>query len=201
MDIHPKLKKAIKNMSMAAAAVVVLIAGDTAPVLIATLDLSDTVSKSKAATALISDMKAFDQCNSLVNEDGSYQPAWRECYLSSVPDPSSVKGAYVHALRALSWLSRNPSDVAVRARADQVIEAGWAAYKAYEPLYAVHERAERAVNRSLFLSLLNGGSDMPITREVDARLLEQAELALAAPDLFKKQSRRKLDLAMAHGMR
>lgn len=201
MNTHPKIKGAIKNVSLVAAAVVVLITIDTAPVAVATLDLSDTVSKGKAATALIADIKALDQCNGLVNDDGSYQPAWRECYLSSVHDPSSVKGAYVHAMRALSWLDRNPNDDAVRSRANEHVEAGWAAHKAYETLYVVHEKAERAVNRSIFLSLRNGGADMPITREVDARLLEQAELALGAPELFKKQTSRKISLAMARETR
>lgn len=196
MAPNSQMKKALKIASIVTPILAVLLVVDTAQVAMAAFELRKALSEGPAVPALISDIEAGRRCGGMISEEGHYQQAWRDCYLSTMAEAKSVKGAYINTMRARGWLDANPRDDEVRARAVRVIEAGWAAHLANEPLYVVHEKFERAANRSALLVLLHGGRNLHLTRTLDARMLEQAELAIAAPELFKKQARRTMELAI-----
>lgn len=197
MTKNPKIKKAIRVTTIATLVVTILLALDITPVALATFQLRESEGFSVAGTALVADFDGIRKCNDMTGEDGRYKPAWRECYLSNVPQAKSVKGAYVQAVNVHRWLEENAGDEVVREKALKAVDAGWAALKADEPVYELHEKFEKAANRSLLLALVNGGRDHYSMRDIDQRLLEQAEMAIGAPELFKKQALRKADLAMA----
>lgn len=198
MTANAQFKKIGKYFVIASGILLVALTIDLAPFLMSGAKLGDALPKDPAVAGLMADLKGIEPCNAMMGADGAYQATWRECYLNTVPRAKSVKGAFVDATKAYGWLKGHPGDDAVRRRATEQIEAGWAAYRQSEPTYALMEDFESATNRSITLRLLGqtfGGRSM---RTLDGELLDRAEVAVLAPDLFNKQQTRKATLAMAH---
>lgn len=198
MTFNPKLKKIGKYFAIASGAFFVATTIDSAPVVMAQSKLMSAIAKDPAVYGMMADLKAIEPCNSMAGQDGVYQPAWRECYLTAVPLAKSAKGAFVDAMKAHAWLKDHPSDDDVRARALAQIGAGWAAYKRANPTYVLMDDFERAVNRSIVLRLIGQTFGSRSLRTLDGELLEKAEVAIVAPDLFNTQQTRRATLAMAH---
>lgn len=199
MTANPKLKKIGKYFAIASVTLLVAMAFDSAPVVMAQSKLKSAIDKDPAMYGMMADLKAIEPCNAMAGQDGVLLPTWRECYLTTVPLARSVKGAFVDAMRAHAWLKDHPSDGAVRNRALAQVDAGWAAYKQSGPTYALWEDFDMAVTRSITLRIAHqGGGPSRTMRTLDSELLERAELAIVAPDLFNKQQTRRTTLAMAH---
>ena len=197
MSANPKPNKKRRYFAIVSGALLVAFMIDLGPFLMSGSKLRDALPKDPAVAGLMADLKDIEPCNAMMGEAGAYQAAWRECYLNTVPLARSVKGSFVDVMKAYGWLKGHPSDDAVRKRAAEQIEAGWAAYRQSEPTYVLMDDFERATNRSVTLRLLGqsfGGRSM---RTLDGELLDKAEVAIVAPDLFNKQQARKATLAMA----
>lgn len=197
MSANPKPNKKRRYFAIGCGALLLALMIDLTPLLMSGSKLRDALPKDPAVAGLMADLKGIEPCNAMMGENGAYQAAWRECYLNTVPRAKSVKGAFVDAMKAYWWLKGHPSDDAVRQRAAEQIDAGWAAYKQSEPTYVLMENFERATNRSVTLRLLGQSFAGRSMRTLDGELLDKAEVAVQAPDLFNKQQNRKATLAMA----
>ncbi|MFC6412793.1 hypothetical protein [Massilia varians] len=158
-------------------------------------DLREALLTKEHVNDVKADFAHEDKCGTMPGAEDTSSAVWRSCTLDNFAAPKTVPGAFYKASRAHLWLRRHPHDVAMRAHAQKVIDAGWNAYRNHEALYALHDQFEEALNRSMTVALFGG--KYPSTREIDERLLEDIEMAIAAPALFETRGRRRAANALA----
>ncbi|MEX5747578.1 hypothetical protein ACWV27_25995 (plasmid) [Massilia varians] len=192
---NPKYRRGVRFAAKSLLVVSALVALDLCRPVASDYELREAL----VAKAHVSDAKADfareDKCGTMPGNDDTSSAAWRSCTLDNFAAAKTVPGAFYQASRAHMWLQRHPHDDAMRAHAQKAIDAGWDAYSNNEALYALHDQFEEALNRSMTVALFGG--KYPSTREIDERLLEDIEMAIAAAALFETRGRRRAANALA----
>lgn len=143
----------------------------------------------KQAGVIENDVNAYTACGKFYGNDYVIAEAGRDCILSALPKVRSFQGAFVFATKASSWLEAHPEDSALRDAAIAAINNGWADVAANRQQNLLAEKVSDAHDKSFILSLAHGKSSGDSTAKA-VEMLRNAEIAVANPQLFRKQIER-----------